>query len=118
MFQFILGLGLAAFTIGGLTISDSADRGDPLPQWAEAVIIGAAFALAAAPWRWAIAFRTLMPLPTFLIYLMILEARTPPMPFGAAFLCAGMYALFLTAYTAYLAERGRRRNPDDAPETP
>ena len=109
MFQFILGLGLTAFTIGGLTGGGSAvDRGDLLPQPVEALIIGVTFALAAAPRWWASGFRLLMPLPTFLIYLEVLTSRQPPMPFQAAFFCAGIYSLILTAYTAYLAERGRR----------
>jgi hypothetical protein len=85
-----------------------------LPQPIEAVIIGLVFALAAAPTRWAAIFRLLMPLPTFLLYLSILTGRKPAMPFGAAFLCAGAYALFLTAYTAYLAARSRRGPKTDA----
>ena len=109
MFQFILGLGLSAFIVGGLTERSGADQGDLLPQPVEALIIGVAFALAASPSRWAPVFRVLLPLPSFLIYLAILTGRRPPMPFGAAFLVSGLYALFITAYAAYLAERARHR---------
>jgi hypothetical protein len=111
MFQLTLGLGLTVFTLGGLTMRTGVDQGDLLPQPIEAVVIGLVFALAAAPARWAGIFRLLMPLPTFLLYLSILTGRSPPMPFGVAFLCAGVYSLFLTAYTAYLAERSRRQKP-------
>ena len=118
MFQFTLGLGLTAFTLGGLALRTGQDQGDLLPQPIEAVIIGLVFALAAAPARWASIFRLLMPLPTFLLYLSILTGRSPAMPFGAAFLCAGIYSLFLTAYTAYLAERSRQERGGTESETP
>ncbi len=107
MFQLTFGIGLAAFTLGGLS-SRIGDQEDLLPLWAEAVIIGLAFALASTPSRWSMIPRLLMPLPTFLIYLSILTGRSPPMPFGAAFLCAGCYALALTAYTVYLSDRAAR----------
>jgi hypothetical protein len=107
MFQFILGAGLAAFTLGGLAVGDSIDQENLLPQPIEALIIGLVFALASAPHRWASVFRVLMPLPAFLLYLSILSGRSPAMPFGVCFVLALFYSLFLTAYTAYIAERSR-----------
>jgi hypothetical protein len=111
VFQLILGIGVTVFTIGGLTAASNVDQGDLMPQPVEALIIGVIFMLSAVPRGWALAFRALMPLPTFLIYLRILTGRQPAMPFDAAFFCALVYSLFLTAYTAYLAERGRMPQP-------
>ena len=105
MFQLILGIGLAIFVMGGLS-QMVADPQDVLPEPIEAIFIGLVFALSAAPTRLFIVPRALLPFPAFLIFLVVLTGRNPPMPFGVAFVCAWFYALALTGFTAYVADRG------------
>ena len=109
MFPVIFGLGLAAFTLGGLAQRTAPQ--DIVPAPIEAAVLGLVFILASLPWRWSILARALLPLPTVLLFLEILTGRSPAMPFLVAFVCAGLYALFLTAYSAYIAERRRPREP-------
>jgi hypothetical protein len=104
MFQFIIGAGLAAFILGGLSERPIAEQ-DPLTDLAQAVVIGLLFALAARARRWAILPRFVLVLPSFLIFLSILTDRHPPMPFIVAFAVAGFYALFITAFATAVAER-------------
>ena len=106
VFPLLFGAAVAAFTYGALS-QRLTDRDDLLPQHYEAIILGVAFALASFPRPWAIVARALIPVPTFLLYLSVFLGRTPPLPFGAAFTVAGCYALFLTALSAYFAERPR-----------
>jgi len=105
MFQFILGAGLAAFILGGLS-ERPLDVQNPLVDLAEAVALGLIFALAAAARRWAILPRFVLVLPSFLVFLTILTDRRPPMPFFVSFMVAGFYALFITAFATAVAERG------------
>ncbi len=107
MFQLILGVGLAAFALGGLS-NVVADPQDVLPAPVEAMILGLIFSLAASPTRWAIVPRALLPFPAFLVFLVILTGRKPTLPFGVAFVCAWFYALALTGFTNYCAHRGLR----------
>jgi hypothetical protein len=107
MFQLILGVGLAVFALGGLADRPPA-ADDLLPAPIEAVFIGLVFALAASPSRYAIVARALLPFPAFLLFLVVLTARKPVMPFGTAFICAWFYALALTGYSTYVAQRGLR----------
>ena len=106
MFAFILGVALAAFTYGGLS-DRLPDQHGPVPDWLEAAILGLVFTLAALRSSWSIAPRWLLPLPSFLLYLSILTDRHPPMPFLVSFIFALFYALFITAYAAYAAEKRR-----------
>jgi hypothetical protein len=107
MFQLILGVGLASFVMGGL-LDRVPDPQDVLPPPIEGIFLGVVFALAAAPTRWAIVPRALLPLPAFLLFLVILTGRNPPLPFSIAFICAWLYALALTGYSTYVAHRGLR----------
>lgn len=108
IFPIIFGLGLAAFTLGGL--AQRIEPQDIVPAPIEAIVLGLVFALASMPRSWSILPRALLPLPTVLLFLEILTGRSPPMPFPVAFACAGVYALFLTAYSAYIAEQRPRRD--------
>lgn len=110
MFPVILGAGLAAYTLGGLS-ERMADRHDLVPDAAQALVLGIVFALASGPWKGAIVARAILPLPSFLVFLSILSDRRPPMPFGAAFVMAGFYALFITASAAAIAEKRRSTTP-------
>jgi len=104
MFAVILGLALTAFTYGGLS-ERLPDQEGPVPDWLLAGLLGLVFTLASLRASWSIAPRWLLPLPSFLLYLSILTDRHPPMPFFVAFIFALFYALFITAYAAYAAER-------------
>jgi hypothetical protein len=104
MFQFILGAGLAAFILGGLSERPFAQQ-DPVTDLAQAVVLGFLFALSARSRRWAILPRFILVLPSFLVFLTILTDRRPPMPFFVAFAVAGFYALFITAFATAVAER-------------
>jgi hypothetical protein len=106
IFPLILGVGLGVFTWGGLTVRGAIGE-DIVPAPVEALALGLVFVFAALPHWWATVARALLPLPSFLLFLVIMTARTPPMPFGVAFICAGFYALFLTAFAAYIAEKSR-----------
>jgi hypothetical protein len=106
MFAFILGVALTAFTYGGLS-DRLPDQHDLVPDWAEAALLGVVFTLSALRGRWSIAPRWLLPFPSFLVFLSILTDRHPPMPFFVAFVFSLFYALFITAYAAYAAEKRR-----------
>lgn len=107
MIQLIFGCGLSFFLLGGLS-QRAVTAEQLLPPLIEAGSVGLVFALAALPSRWAMLPRALFVLPSFLVFLDILESRSPPMPFPAAFLTSAWGALFVTACSAYLAERGMR----------
>lgn len=104
MFAVILGLALTAFTYGGLS-ERLPDQAGPVPDWLLAGLLGLVFTLASLRAAWSIVPRWLLLLPSFLLYLSILTDRHPPMPFFVAFVFALFYALFITAYAAYAAER-------------
>ncbi len=106
MFALILGIALVGFTYGGLS-EIPADQQGPLPDWLAACILGLVFTLASLRRAWSIAPRWLLPFPSFLLFLSILTERHPPMPFFVAFIFALFYALFITAYAAYAAEKPR-----------
>ncbi|HZS85588.1 MAG TPA: hypothetical protein VFA50_22150 [Stellaceae bacterium] len=107
LFPLLFGLGVAAFTYGALA-QRVTDRNDLLPDPIEAVLLGAAFALASFPRKWAIIARAVLLVPTFLLYLTVFLGKSPALPFAAAFTVAGGYAFFLTALSAHFAERPRR----------
>jgi len=106
MFAIILGVALTAFTYGGLS-ERLPDQHDAIPDWAEAAILGLVFTLASLRYSWSIAPRWLLPFPSVLLYLSILTDRHPPMPFFVAFIFSLFYALFITVYAAYAAEKSR-----------
>jgi|SRR5579859_1027597 len=106
MFAIILGVALMAFTYGGLNEAPP-DQQALVPNWAEAVALGLVFILASLRRSWSIAPRWLLPFPSFLVFLSILTERRPPMPFFVCFVFALFYALFITAYAAYAAEKPR-----------
>ena len=106
MFALILGIALIGFTYGGLS-EIPPDQQGPLPDWLAACILGLVFTLASLRRAWSIAPRWLLPFPSFLLFLSILTERHPPMPFFVAFIFALFYALFITAYAAYAAEKPR-----------
>lgn len=108
MFAMILGVALTAFTYGGLSDRFSPDDHGPVSNAVEALALGLVFTLAALGRSWSIAPRYLLPFPTFLLYLSILTDRRPALPFLVAFVFAAFYALFITAYAAYAAERQRQ----------
>jgi hypothetical protein len=116
MFQFILGAGLAAFILGGLS-ERTIEQQQPLTDLAQAAALGVIFALSARARRWAILPRFVLVLPSFLIFLTILTDRRPPMPFFVAFLVAGFYALFITAFATAVADRtGQGAGEPKSPE--
>lgn len=105
----LLGAVLAAYTYGALDVTAGAEpRIDFLPQWAEALLLGAAFAVASLPVGWAILGRLLIPIPTLFLYLSIFLGRNPPLPFTVAFLLAFVYAGALTTLSVYLGDRPDR----------
>jgi hypothetical protein len=103
----LLGLAVAAYTYGALAARID-DRNDILPQWLEAALLGAVFALASLPARAAFLARAAIPIPTFLLYLTVLIGKDPPLPFYAAFAVALAYAAALFALATYLSERPER----------
>jgi len=107
----MLGAIVAAYTYGALAERVIAeDRNDLLPQWSEALLLGAAFAVGSLPVRWSIIGRAIIPVPTLFLYLSVFLGKNPPLPFTAAFIMALIYAGALTTLTAYLADpagRGR-----------
>jgi hypothetical protein len=115
MFAIILGIALTAFTYGGL--SERVSDQQPIPDWAEAAVLGVVFTLASRRRSWSIAPRWLLPFPSFLLYLSILTDRHPPMPFFVAFVFALFYALFITAYAAYAAEPPRSSTVAEPPRS-
>jgi hypothetical protein len=106
MFAIILGIALTAFTFGGLG-ERLPDQQGAVPDWAQAVALGVVFTLASLRTSWSVVVRWLLFFPSFLIYLSILTDRHPPMPFIVSFIFALFYALFITAYAAYAAEKPR-----------
>jgi hypothetical protein len=105
----LLGAIVAAYTYGALDARIIAEeRNDLLPQWTEAVLLGAAFAGASLPVGWSILCRVLIPIPTLLLYVSVFLGKNPPLPFFAAFLLALVYAGALTALSAYLGDRPDR----------
>ena len=106
MFAIILGVALMAFTYGGLS-ERLPDQVDSIPDWIEATALGLVFTLASLRGSWSIAPRWLLPFPSFLLFLSVLTDRRPPMPFFVSFVFALFYALFITAYAAYAAEKPR-----------
>jgi hypothetical protein len=105
----LLGAIVAAYTYGALDETAGAEaRNDLLPQWAEALLLGAAFAVASLPVGWSILGRILIPIPTLFLYLSVFLGRNPPLPFTVAFLLALIYAGALTTLSAYLGDRPNR----------
>ena len=109
----LVGAAVGAFTLGALSRRVT-DRDDLLPDPAEAALIGIFFALASTPRSWAIVARAAIPVPTFFLYLSVFLGKSPPLAFGGAFATACCYALFLTALSAYFAERPRPLRVDGA----
>lgn len=105
----VLGVVIATFTYGALDARVIAEeRNDLLPQWLEAVLLGAVFALASLPVRSAVLARAAIPIPTFFLYLTVFLGKDPPLPYAAAFPIAIIYAGALTGLSAFLAERPER----------
>ena len=106
----LLGAIVAAYTYGALDQRVIAeDRNDLLPQWAEALVLGAAFAVASLPAGWSVLGRILIPVPTLFLYLSAFTGKEPPLPFTAGFILALVYAAALTTLSAYLGDRPERR---------
>ncbi len=103
----LIGAAIGCFTFGALSIRET-DTDDLLSAPVEAMLLGAAFALASLPKRWALVARAAIPMPTFFLYLTVFLGKNPPLPYGAAFTAAGIYAILFTAFSAYLADRPRR----------
>jgi hypothetical protein len=106
-FPLLMGAATFCFTLGALSIRVT-DTDDLLPAPIEAALLGAAFAMAALPKRWAVFARAAIPMPTLFLYLSVFLGKDPPLPFAAAFAAAGVYAMLLTAFSAYIADRPRR----------
>jgi len=105
----LLGIIVAAYTYGALDARTTAeDRNDILPQGVEAVLLGTVFTVASLPVGWSILGRTLIPIPTLLLYLSVFLGKNPPLPFLAAFVLALVYAGALTTLSAYLGDRPDR----------
>lgn len=106
----VLGTVVAAYTYGALDARVIAEeRNDLLPQWAEALLLGMAFAVASLPVGWSILGRILIPVPTLFLYLSVFVGKDPPLPFTAGFILALVYSAALTALSAYLGDRPDRR---------
>jgi hypothetical protein len=105
LFSAAVGAGVAGFTYGALELRIT-DLDDLLPNSLEAIILGLVFALASAPAGWAIIARAVLIVPSFFLYLSIFLGKPTPLPFFAAFIMAGLYALVLTALSSFFAERG------------
>lgn len=105
----VLGAVVAAYTYGALGERVNPEEwNDLLPQWLEAALLGAIFAVASVPIAGAIVARAIIPVPTFLLYLTVLLGKNPPLPYYAAFPMAAAYAGALTVLSSYLAERPGR----------
>lgn len=105
----VLGAVVAAYTFGALGERvNPQDWNDLLPQWLEACLLGAIFAVASLPVPGVVLARALIPIPTFLLYLTVLLGKNPPLPYAAAFPLAIVHAGALTVLSAYLAERPER----------
>jgi hypothetical protein len=103
MFRLFFGIGVAAFTLGGLS-QRATDANDLLPDNIEALILGIIFTLSSIPKGWSVIARAALPVPTVLLYLTILLGKEPPLPYYAAFTVAGCYALLFTGLSSYFAE--------------
>jgi hypothetical protein len=106
LFAAVAGCGVAAYTFGALN-ERVTDLDDLLPTSLEAVIVGLAFAVASAPMGLAIVGRVVLFIPTFFLYLTVFLGKPAPLPFFAAFIMAGLYALVLAALSSYFSERAR-----------
>jgi peptidoglycan/LPS O-acetylase OafA/YrhL len=105
----VLGAVVAAYTYGALAERVIAeDRNDLLPEWMEAVLLGAAVAAGSLPVAWSIVARAIIPIPTLILYLTVFLGKNPPLPFYAAFVMALIYAGALTVLADYLADRPDR----------
>jgi len=99
-----LGIVVAAYTYGALEERVIAeDRNDLLPEWAEAVLVGGAFAIGSLPVGWSILGRILIPIPVLFLYLSVFLGKEPPLPYGIAFTLALVYSGALTTLSSYLA---------------
>jgi len=99
-----LGMVVAGYTYGALEARVIAeDRNDLLPEWAEALLIGTAFAIGSLPVGWSILGRILIPVPTLFLYLSVFLGKDPPLPFTIAFILAMVYSGALTTLASYLA---------------
>src|SRR5258707_6734403 len=104
MYRLFFGIGVAAFTLGGLS-QRGVDANDLLPNNVEAIILGLIFTLSSIPRGWSIVVRAALPVPTVLLYLTILLGKEQALPYYAAFTVAGCYALFFTGLSSYFAEK-------------
>lgn len=105
----VLGCVLAAFTLGALgqrVIAE--DQNDLMPVPAEALLLGAFFAVGSLPVAWSIIGRIMLPVPTFFLYFTVLIGKGSPLPYYAAFAVAGIYSAVLTALARHLADRPAR----------
>lgn len=105
----LLGCIVGAYTLGALDERVLAeDRNDLLPPAIEAAIMGLLFTLSALPVAWAILARVFIPIPTFILYMTVLQGKNPPLPFYAAFAIAAAYSGMLTVLSSLLADRPGR----------
>jgi hypothetical protein len=99
-----LGVVVAGYTYGALEVRVIAeDRNDLLPEWAEALLVGGAFAIGSLPVGWSILGQIVLPIPTLFLYLSIFLGKDPSLPFGVAFTLALVYSGALTTLANYLA---------------
>jgi len=106
----ILGAIVGAYTYGALDQRVIAEeRNELLPQWAEALVLGVAFAIASLPVGWSVLGRIVIPIPSLFLYLSVFTGKDPPLPFTAGFILALVYTAALTALSAYLGDRPERR---------
>jgi len=77
----LLGAIVGAYTYGALDQRVIAeDRNDLLPQWAEALVLGTAFAIASLPVGWSVLGRIVIPIPTLFLYLSAFTGKESPLP--------------------------------------
>jgi len=115
----LLGAIVATYTYGALDQRVIAeDKNDLLPQWAEALVLGVAVAIASLPVGWSVLGRIVIPIPTLFLYLSVFTGRDPPLPFTAGFTLSLIYTAALTALSAYLGDRPDRRVFGTRPQPP